>query len=77
MDFVGGEKDICVSGSKDRQLKLWNINNGSCVRSIPTGSMISALACQHNAPFAVTAHKDGSLRGYTLKHDSKPMFNEK
>jgi WD40 repeat protein len=75
--FIGAEKDTCISGSNDRQIKLWNVNTGACIKTVNTGSMVTSLACQHNVPFVITAHKDGSIRGYTLKQDSKPSFHHK
>lgn len=68
---------MCISGSKDRCLKVWNVNSGTCIRTVNSGSMVTTLACQHNIPFVLTAHKDGSLRGYALKSDPKPTFHQK
>lgn len=74
---MGGEKDVFVSGSNDRSLKLWSVSNGACLKTINATSKVIALACQHNAPFVISAHYDGSLRGYSMKQDSKPCFNDK
>jgi len=75
--FLGGDKDSCVSGSKDRQIKLWNINTQFCTRTISTGSQVLAMASQHNVPVILSGHRDGSIRGYSLKSDPKPIFHEK
>lgn len=41
--FLGGERDTCVTASKDRQIKVWNLQNGYCTKTIQTGSQVSAL----------------------------------
>ncbi|CAD8161628.1 unnamed protein product [Paramecium octaurelia] len=75
--FLGGDKDSCVSGSKDRQIKLWNINNSFCTRTLSTGSQVLSIISEHNVPVIISGHRDGSIRGYSLKSDPKPIFQEK
>lgn len=38
---------------------------------------MNAIVSQHNAPLIISGHKDGSLRGYSLRSDPKPIFHEK
>lgn len=67
--FLGGDKDSCITGSKDRNIKLWNIQSGSCIKSIAANSQVRAITSQNNVPVILSAHMDGSLRGYSIKSD--------
>ena len=54
-----------VSGARDGKLKVWNLNESRCVRTLEghTGS-ITGLVCGSKS--AVSSSKDGTLRVWDI-----------
>ena len=61
-----------LSGSADGTIRLWNLENGTCLAMFPTNVPIYSLACSQKDPLVVVA---GDARGMTStfwKYTSHP-----
>ena len=50
-----------VSGSLDSSVKVWDINSGKCVNSIPMKSPVWGVAFSPSGEHLVTATQDGTI----------------
>lgn len=73
------EKEKVISGSADRSIKIWDVNKGSSLKSIPCGSIVRSIDYFQSEPHFVTGHNDGSLRIYSVRDNAniKPIINIK
>lgn len=69
---------MAVTGSLDCCLKLWNIENGSALRSIYTFSGVTALCYLPAQNCCVVGSEGGKLETYAfLEENTNPLFSIK
>jgi len=60
--------NLLISGSKDGSVQVWDINNGSLVKILYTGtSRISAVVLSPDGKYAAAGGSDGYLRAWSLE----------
>jgi WD40 repeat protein len=62
-----------VSGSEDKQVKVWDIEKASNVFSIACGRSVKIVKTNTVEPVVYTGHGDGSLRIYSLSQGNAPV----
>lgn len=66
-------KEKCVSGSEDKQIKVWEIEKAANLLSISCGKPVKFLHCNTVEPIVYSGHSDGSVRLYSLTQGSTPI----
>jgi WD40 repeat protein len=66
-------KEKCVSGSEDKQIKVWDIEKCTNVMSIPCGKPVKVAQCSNIEPIIYSGHSDGSVRVYSLAQSNLPI----
>lgn len=66
-------KEKCVSGSEDKQIKIWEIEKASNILSIPCGKPVKFVSCNAVEPVIYSGHSDGSVRLYSLTQSNTPI----
>ena len=69
---------LALTGSLDCCLKLWNIENGTALRSIYTFSGITALCYLPAQQYCIVGSEGGKLEVYTFhEENTNPLFSIK
>lgn len=66
-------KEKCVSGSDDKQIKVWEIEKTANSHSIQCGKAVKTVTCNSVEPIVYSGHSDGSVRIYSLSQGSSPI----
>lgn len=61
---------LALTGSSDCYLKLWNIENGTALRSIYTFSGVTALCYLPAQQYCIVGSEGGKLEVYTFLEES-------
>jgi WD40 repeat protein len=66
-------KEKCVSGSEDKQIKIWDIEKSTNTMSITCGKPVKVSKCSNIEPIIYSGHSDGSVRVYSLSQSTTPI----
>ena len=66
-------REKCVSGSEDKQMKVWDIEKASNVLSVSCGKGVKSVRSSYVEPLVYTGHADGSVRVYSISQGSAPV----
>ena len=66
-------KEKCVSGSDDKQLKVWDIEKASNVLSVGCQKSVKVVRSNNVEPVVYTGHADGSVRVYSITQGNSPV----
>lgn len=66
-------RERCVSGSDDKQMKVWDIEKASNIFSVSCGRGVKVVKSNHVEPVAYTGHADGSVRVYSITQGTAPV----
>jgi WD40 repeat protein len=66
-----------VSGSEDKQLKIWDIEKASNILSIACGRSVKVVCSNGVEPVVYTGHGDGSVRVYSITQGTSPVLQVK
>jgi WD40 repeat protein len=66
-------KEKCVSGSEDKQIKVWEIEKASNLLSISCGKAVKYLTANSVEPVVYSGHSDGSVRVYSINQGKTPI----
>jgi WD40 repeat protein len=66
-------KDKCVSGSDDKQMKVWDIEKATTILSVSCGKGVKVVRSNNVEPVVYTGHSDGSVRVYSNTQGTKPV----
>ena len=70
-------KEKCVSGSEDKQLKIWDIEKASNIFSISCGKTVKTITSNNVEPVVYSGHGDGSVRVYSITKGNTPVSQVK
>ncbi len=57
-----------ITGSKDRTIKVWELNHGTCMKTIVEAkAIVNDLAISHQANSVISAHHDSFVRTFDLR----------
>ena len=66
-------RDKCVSGSDDKQVKVWDIEKASNIFSVSCGKSVKVVRSNQVEPIVYTGHADGSVRVYSITQGNAPV----
>lgn len=66
-------KEKCVSGSEDKQIKVWEVEKAANLLSINSGKPVRYLHCNTVEPIVYSGHSDGSIRLYSINQGTTPI----
>ena len=66
-------RERCVSGSDDKQMKVWDIEKASNIFSVSCGKGVKVVKSNHVEPMVYTGHADGSARVYSITQGNSPV----
>ena len=66
-------KERCISGSEDKQLKIWDIEKASNIFSVSCQKSVKVLRSNNVEPVVYTGHGDGSVRIYSVSQGNAPV----
>ena len=70
-------KEKCISGSEDKQIKIWDIEKASNILSIGCGRSVKVVRSNGVEPVVYTGHGDGSVRVYSITQGNSPVSQVK
>ena len=62
-----------MSGSDDKQIKVWEIEKASNIFSVSCGKGVKVVKSNHVEPMVYTGHADGSARVYSISQGNAPV----
>lgn len=62
------DKDRCVTGSADRTIKIYDVNKGNIIKTIPCGSSCTSLQVAKDNMRIISAHTDRTVKVFSLKN---------
>ena len=70
-------RERCVTGSDDKQIKIWDIEKSSNVFSVSCGKGVKVVKTNNVEPVVYTGHADGSVRIYSITQGNSPISQVK
>lgn len=58
-------KEMVVSGSEDKSIKVWCLEKAESIATISCGRHVKCLTAKPNEPLMYSGHSDGSVRVYS------------
>lgn len=70
-------KEKCISGSEDKQMKVWDIEKASNILSVSCGKGVKVVKSNSVEPVVYTGHSDGSVRVYSITQGNNAVSQVK
>lgn len=67
-------KDKMISGSDDKQMKVWDIEKANVLLSVGCGKGVKVVHSNSVEQVVYTGHSDGSVRVYSITQGNAPVF---